>query len=42
VGSVSAWRELGVTPTSFAPHNLAYLRSITIGDAIRSLLGMAH
>lgn len=42
VGSVSAWRELGITPTSFTPHNLDYLRHITTGDAIRSLLRRRH
>ncbi len=34
----AAWPALGITPTSFTPHNLAYLRNITVGDAIESLL----
>lgn len=38
IGGAPAWPELGISPTSFTPHNLAYLRSITVGDAIRSLL----
>ena len=37
-GGASAWPVLGISPTSFTPHNLAYLRRITIGDAIGSLL----
>ncbi len=32
-----AWPELGITPTSFTPHNLAYLRRISARDAIQSL-----
>jgi NADH dehydrogenase len=38
IGSANPWPELGISPTSFTPHNLAYLRRITIGDAIESLL----
>jgi len=38
IGGTPAWPELGITPTSFTPHNLAYLRRITFRDAIASLL----
>jgi len=33
-----AWERLGIVPTSFTPHNLEYLRRITLGEAIGSLL----
>jgi NADH dehydrogenase len=38
IADPSAWPALGITPTSFTPHNLAYLRNITVSDAIESLL----
>jgi NADH dehydrogenase len=37
IHGASAWPELGITPLSFSPHNLAYLRRISAGDAIESL-----
>ncbi|HET7621705.1 MAG TPA: complex I NDUFA9 subunit family protein [Gemmatimonadaceae bacterium] len=38
IADQSAWPALGISPTSFTPHNLAYLRNITVGDALESLL----
>jgi hypothetical protein len=37
IHDASIWPELGITPASFSPHNLAYLRRISAGDAIESL-----
>jgi NADH dehydrogenase len=38
ISGAPAWPALGISPLSFTPHNLAYLRRITFGDAIGSLL----
>lgn len=37
IDGAPAWPALGITPTSFTPHNLAYLQRIDVGDAIASL-----
>lgn len=38
ISGAPAWPALGMTPSPFTPHRLAYLKRITTSDAIRSLL----
>jgi NADH dehydrogenase len=37
--SSAAWDAFGITPSPFAPDELSYLRRITVGDALRAVMG---
>jgi NADH dehydrogenase len=39
VNDTARWNDFGITPTPFAPDELSYLRRITVGDAVRAMMG---
>jgi NADH dehydrogenase len=39
VNDTAAWNDFGITPSPFAPDELSYLREITVGDAVRAMMG---
>lgn len=39
VNDTAAWDDFDITPSPFAPDELSYLREITVGDAVRAMMG---